>query len=153
MTMKGKIVSINVSAEKKGLKKQIPTARLIKDAGLEGDAYNKPPDRQISIVSAELIREQSQCPRAGTGTESEVGAGSFKETITTEGLDLSNIKAGDIFMIGQTAKVEISEKGMTCWEYCPWGRLDGECPLPKNFLFARVLVTGAIADGDEIVRL
>jgi MOSC domain-containing protein YiiM len=151
--MKGKIISINISDEQKGQKRQISFGNLIEGIGLEGDASNKPGPRQISITSLELLKEQAQCPRVGKGGEFIVNPGDFKETITTEGLDLSLVKAGDIFMIGETAKIEISEKGMTCWEYCPWGRLDGECPLPKHFLFAEVLEGGTVKTGDDISKL
>mgnify|MGYP001766189656 FL=1 len=117
--MNGKIACINFTPDKKEQKKQVASGNLIKDIGLEGDAYNKPLKRQISLISAELIREQAECPRTGTEPEFIVKPGSFKETLTTESLDLSKIKIGDILKIGDTVKIQITEKGMTCWEFCP----------------------------------
>lgn len=150
--MNGKISSINFAAEKKTPKKQVLSAKLIKDIGLEGDAYNKPPDRQISLISVELIREQAECPRTGTEPEFIVKPGSFKETLTTEGIDLSKINIGDIFKIGNSVKIRISEKVMTCWEFCPWNKPEGECPLPKHFLFAQVIESGTVKSGDSISK-
>jgi len=151
--MKGKIVSINIAAEKKTPKKPVTSGNFIKDVGLEDDAYNKTPDRQISIISVELLKEQIQCPRVGKGEEFIVNPGDYKETLTTEGLDLSNVNVGDIFTVGENAKTQISEKGMTCWEFCPWGRLEGECPLPKHFLFAKVIESGQIKTGNKILKV
>jgi MOSC domain-containing protein YiiM len=149
--MKGIIAYINFTPDKKEPKKQIQKGKLIKDAGLEGDAYNKPLNRQISLISTELISEQAECPRTGAEPEFIVKPGSFKETLTTEGIDLSKINIGDIFKIGNSVKIRISEKGMTCWEFCPWNKPEGECPLPKNFLFAEVIESGEIKAGDDII--
>lgn len=151
--MKGRIAYINITAEKKDPKKQIGSGKLIAGTGLEGDAYNKPGQRQISVTSVELLSEQAQCPRAGSKQEFVVKPGDFKETLTTEGLDLALIKTDDVFLIGESAKIRITEKGMTCFEYCPWGRLEGECPLPKHFLFAEVLESGIVKTGDEIKKI
>ena len=150
--MKGKIIAINLATEKKTQKKQVASGYFIKDVGLECDAYNKPPERQISIISAELIKDQAECPRVGKEPEYIVKPGDFKETLTTEGLDLSNVNVGDIFKVGEKAKIQITEKGMTCWEFCPWGRLEGECPLPKHFLFAKVIESGLIKTSDSISK-
>lgn len=150
--MKGKIFAINIALDKKAPKIQVPSGNLIKDIGLEGDAYNKPPKRQISLISTELISEQAECPRTGAEPEFIVKSGSFKETLTTEGIDLSKINIGDIFKIGNSVKIQISEKGMTCWEFCPWNKPEGECPLPKNFLFAQVIESGAVKSGDSISK-
>ena len=150
--MKGKIFAINITAEKKTPKKQVLSGKLIKDIGLEGDAYNKPAERQISIISTELIKDQAECPRVGKEPEYIVKPGYFKETLTTEGLDLSDVNVSDIFTVGEKAKIQITEKGMTCWEFCPWGRLEGECPLPKHFLFAKVIESGLIKTGDSISK-
>jgi len=150
--MKGKIFAINIASEKKTLKKQVQKGNLIKDTGLEGDAYNKPPNRQISITSIELLNEQAQCPRVSKDPDFTVKTGDYCETLTTEGLDLAQIKIGDVFQIGKSSKIRISEKGMTCWEFCPWNKSEGECPLPKHFLFAKVIESGEIKPGDEIKK-
>lgn len=150
--MKGKIISINIADEKKKPKRPVSSGMLIASVGLEGDASNKPGIRQISITSVELLKEQTQCPRVGKGDEFIVGPGDFSETLTVEGIDLSAINIGDVFSAGK-AKIRISMKGMNCWEFCPWNKEEGECPLPKHFLFAEVTETGDVAAGSEIIRL
>jgi MOSC domain-containing protein YiiM len=148
--MTGKIHSINIAEKKKGGKTQIKSGKLIKDIGLEGDAYNKPDDRQISITSIELIEEQNFCPRVRT--EDNLISGDFSETITTSGIDLSKISVGDKFKVGETAEIEISQIGMTCFKFCPIGKVKNECPLPKYFLFAKVLESGNIETNNSIAK-
>lgn len=150
--MKGKIISINTADEKKKPKRSISEGLLVKGIGLEGDAYNKPPFRQISITSVELLKAQVHCPRVGKGEELAVSPGDFSETLTVEGLEISKIGIGDIFLIGSDAKIRISEKGMTCWKFCPWGKAENECPLPKDFLFAEVIQSGLVRSGETICR-
>ncbi len=153
MSMKGKIISINISDEKKKPKRKLETGGyLIKNVGLEGDAYNKPPVRQISLISTELLTEQYHCPRVGKGELFIVGPGDFSETLTIEGIDISKISIGDIFQICSDAKIRITEKGMTCFKFCPWEKAENECPLPKHFLFAEVLESGTVSVGDEIKK-
>lgn len=139
--MKGKIHSINI-AEKKSSKSPVQSGKLLKDIGLEGDAYNKPGDRQISLISVEKMKEQDFCPRVRTG--GDLIPGDFSETLTIEGIDLSNISVGDTFKIGESAKIEITQIGMTCYKFCPIGKEKDECPLPKYFLFAKVLMGGVV---------
>ena len=146
--MKGKIHSINIAEKKKDGKSPILSANFIKDIGLEGDAYNKPGDRQISITSIELINEQNFCPRVRT--ENDLISGDFSETITTSGIDLSKITVGDKFRIGETVEIEISQIGMTCYRFCPINKDKDECPLPKYFIFAKVLKSGIISKGNCI---
>lgn len=151
--MKGKIIAVNITSEKKTPKKQVQKGNLINNFGLEGDAYNKPPNRQISITSIELLNEQAQCPRVSKNSDNTVKIGDYCETITVEGIDLSQVKTGDTFFIGEKAKINISGKGMDCWEFCPWNKPEGECPLPKHFLFAKVIESGEISIDNEIKKI
>lgn len=148
--MKGKIISINISEEKKKPKRTITEGLLVKDIGLEGDAYNKPGKRQISITSIEKLNEQKECPRTSKNSDFSVTVGDFSETLTIEGMDISRIKIGDVFHIGNSVIIEILEKGMTCWKFCPWRKEENECPLPKDFLFAEVILSGPVRIGDSI---
>ena len=148
--MKGKIHSINI-AEKKGGKSSVQSGELLKDIGLKGDAYNKPGDRQISIISVEKIKEQDFCPRVRT--EGDLIPGDFSETLTIEGINSEKISVGDTFMIGESAKIEITQIGMTCYKFCPIGKEKDECPLPKYFLFAKVLKSGVVAIDDKFKQI
>jgi len=148
--MKGKIYSVNIADEKKGDKKYIQQGNLLKDIGLEGDAYNKSGDRQITLTSIEKIKEQDFCPRIRI--EGDLIPGDFSETLTLEEIDLDEISVGDIFKIGEIAKIEITKIGMTCYKFCPIGKEKDECPLPKCFLFAKVLQSGVVAIGDTFKK-
>ena len=149
--MKGKIHSINIAEKKKGEKVQISSGELLKDIGLKGDAYNKPGDRQISLISVEKIKEQDFCPRVRT--EGNLIPGDFSETLTIEGIDLNEISVGDTFKIEESAKIEITQIGMTCYKFCPIGKEKDECPLPKHFLFAKVLKSGIVSIEDTFKRI
>ena len=140
--MKGKIHSINIAEKKKGGKIQILSGELLKNIGLKGDTYNKPGDRQISLISVEKMKEQDFCPRVRT--EGILIPGDFSETLTIEGIELANISVGDTFKIGESAEIEITQIGMTCYKFCPIGKEKDECPLPKHFLFAKVLKSGVV---------
>ena len=146
--MKGKIYSINIAEKKKGGKTSVQSGELLKDIGLKGDAYNKPGDRQISLISVEQIKEQNFCPRVRS--EGDLIPGDFSETLTIEEIDISNISVGDTFKIGESAEIKISQIGMTCYKFCPIGKEKDECPLPKYFLFAKVLKSGII-DVDNLI--
>ncbi|MBU4486643.1 MAG: hypothetical protein KKD38_06905 [Candidatus Delongbacteria bacterium] len=149
--MKGRIVSINIADEKKKPKRTIAEGLLVKDIGLDGDAYNKPGARQISITSVEEILAQKECQRVSRNPDFSVKSGDFSETLTIEGIHISQIEIGDIFHIGKTAVIKISEKGMSCYKFCPCGKEKNECPLPKHFLFAEVIENGTVKIGDEII--
>ena len=151
--MKGKIYSINIAEKKKGDKVQIQSGELLKNIGLKGDAYNKPGDRQISITSIEKIKEQDLCPRVQVDNDIELKSGDFSETLTVEGIDLADISVGDIFQIGENAKIEITQIGMTCFKFCPIGKEKDECPLPKYFLFAKVLIGGIVTVNDTFLKI
>ncbi|MDA3839121.1 MAG: MOSC domain-containing protein [Candidatus Delongbacteria bacterium] len=148
--MKGKIHSINIAEKKKGNKLQIQSGELLKDIGLKGDTYNKPGDRQISLISVGKIKEQEFCPRVRT--KDDLIPGDFSETLTITGIDISNISVGDKFIIGDSAEIEITQIGMTCYKFCPIGKEQNECPLPKYFLFAKVLKSGVVEVNDTFKK-
>ena len=151
--MKGKIYSINIAFEKKGDKVRIGTGKLLKDIGLKDDSYNKPGDRQITLASVEKIKEQSFCPRVNMKIKDSLSAGDFSETLTVEGIDFEKISIGDTFKIGETAEIEITKVGMTCYKFCPIGKEQGQCPLPTYFLFAKILESGIIITGNPIEKI
>lgn len=148
--MNGIIFAINISDVKKGPKRQIEKGYLIKDTGLEGDACNRPGARSISLTSVENIEDQQFCPRINRTEPEKVGPGHFSETLTLSGIDLSAIKINDILQLGDEAVIRITERGMECFKYCPWGRKEGECPVPSDFLFAEVIKSGHISSKDSV---
>ena len=141
-----KIVSIAVSSKKGTVKKQVETARLLEDHGMEGDAHAGKWHRQVSFLAAESI--------AGAKERGlDVDFGDFAENIATTGIDWVNIPVGTKFKLGETAQVEITQIGKECHKRCAIYYKAGDCIMPKEGVFARVLKGGDIACGNEIEQL
>jgi len=147
--IKGKIFSINQSKKKGVVKTSIEKARLIEDFGLKGDAHGGPGIRQISLLAIESIKKQSECPKARKKGIS-LGPGDFAENITTEGLDLANLKIGNRLKVGTVTILEISKIGKECHKYCAIYYKIGDCIMPREGIFAKVVKGGEISVGDQI---
>ena len=138
------LVSINISLATGTGKKPVEQAMLVVDHGLEGDAHARDWHRQISLLASESIREMA-ARHPGQG----LGPGSFAENLTTEGLDLPGLPIGTRLKIGP-AELEITQIGKKCHAKCQIHEQAGECIMPRQGIFARVLLGGAIRAGDEI---
>ena len=147
--IKGKIFSINQSKKKGAVKTSIEKARLIEDFGLEGDVHGGPGIKQLSLLAIESIKKQSECPKARKKGVS-LGPGDFAENITTEGLDLANLKIGNRLKIGTAIILEISKISKECHKYCAIYYKIGDCIMPREGIFAKVVKGGEIIAGDEI---
>ncbi len=138
-----KIVSIAVSKKKGTQKTPVAEAFLSKDHGLAGDAHAGPWHRQVSFLSSEsidLAREQGL----------DVGFGDFAENIATVGIDWKTIPIGTRIRLGAKAVVEITQIGKECHNRCAIYYKAGDCIMPREGVFARVLEEGAIRCNDPI---
>jgi MOSC domain-containing protein YiiM len=138
-----KIVSIAVSKKKGTRKTPSDEAVLIQEHGLETDAHAGAWHRQVSFLAAESIeksREQGL----------KVDFGDFAENIATTGIDWKNVPIGTRFQVGESALVEITQIGKECHQKCAIFYLAGDCIMPREGVFARVLEGGRIRVGDEI---
>lgn len=140
--MSARIVSVNVSSEKGEKKTPVPGVTLASGIGVTGDAHAGTA-RQISMLASEAV----ECTGLPDG---ELGPGAFGENITTSGIDLTSMKIGQRLQLGSDAIVQISQKGKICETPCSIGRRLGECIMPRDGVFAKVLVGGTIAVGDAI---
>lgn len=141
--MIGRVLAINIS-EKKGIPKtSVPEAGLIADYGIEGDAHAGKWHRQISLLANESVNKMREKGVKG------LCAGRFAENLTTEGIDLWTIPVGSKVYIGPTVH-EVSQIGKECHHGCAIQQLVGECVMPKEGIFTRVLVGGIVKVGDEI---
>jgi len=141
-----KIVSIAVSSKKGTVKKQVENVRLLEDHGMEGDAHAGKWHRQVSFLAAESI--------AGAKERGlDVDFGDFAENIATTGIDWVNIPVGTKFKLGETAQVEITQIGKECHKRCAIYYKAGDCIMPKEGVFARVLKGGDIACCNKIEQL
>jgi MOSC domain-containing protein YiiM len=143
--VKGKIVSINISDKKGVRKKPVKGAILKTDFGIEGDAHASSKwHRQVSLLALESIKKMQA---AGL----KVNPGDFAENITTEGIDLLQLPVGTKMTIGNIIEVEVSQIGKVCHTRCEIYRQAGDCVMPKEGIFVKVLRGGTIKEGDEIV--
>lgn len=145
--MSGTVVSVNVS-EKKGIRKRpVAEIEVIPEYGIEGDAHASGEwHRQVSLLAIESIEKMR-------GLGLDVSPGDFAENITTSGIDLLSLPLGARLEIGAVVEVEITQIGKECHSRCAIFYQAGDCVMPKEGLFARVLKGGTIKKGDRITVL
>jgi len=140
---KGKIVAVSVSDRKGVVKHNVPQARLLVEHGLEGDAHAETGKRQVSLLALESIDKMRA---AGA----KVNPGDFAENLTTQGLDLPSLPVGTLIKVGSKVEMEVSQIGKTCHAGCAIRELVGDCIMPREGIFARVLKEGIVKPGDLI---
>jgi len=140
---KGKIKAVSISKERGTRKYNVPTAELKVNFGVTGDAHGGSQDRQVSLLAAESIDKM-------TAKGIKVAAGDFAENITTEGIDLQELSVGSKIRVGPEAEIEITQFGKRCHGACEILKLVGDCVMPREGLFAKVIKPGQIKPGDEI---
>jgi MOSC domain-containing protein YiiM len=139
-----RVVAVNVSGRKGERKTPVPKATLVPDHGVERDAHAGPGHRQVSLLAAESIAKMKE-----KGVD--VGPGDFAENVTVEGIDLTALKVGDRLIVGE-ALVEISQIGKECHDRCAIYFQAGDCVMPREGVFARVLLGGKVAAGDRVAK-
>ena len=138
-----KIVSIATSKKKGTQKVTVDEAFLIKEHGLKGDAHAGTWHRQVSFLASEEIDKARE-------KGLEVTFGDFAENIATTGVDWKNIPVGSRIRLGQNALVEITQIGKECHNRCAIYYKAGDCIMPREGVFGRVLEEGKIRCGDPI---
>jgi len=140
------VASIALSPAMKTAKQGVQTARLVPEHGLEKDAHAGAWHRQVSFLAAESIERVG---RSHPG----IGFGAFAENIATRGIDWGQVKPGTRLQIGSAALIEITQIGKKCHGKCAIYEAVGDCIMPREGVFGRVLRGGEIAVGDSIVLL
>ena len=138
-----KVLSINISEKKGTPKTKINPGVLIEDFGFEGDAHAGKWHRQVSLLAKESIEKSKGLPTDG------LCHGVFAENITTEGIELFTIPVGTRLLVGECV-LEISQIGKECHDGCTIKKLVGQCVMPREGIFARVIRGGKIFEGDSI---
>ena len=141
--MSGKVLSINISEKKGTPKKSINPGVMIEDFGFEGDAHAGKWHRQVSLLAKESIEKAKEMPTDG------LCHGVFAENITTEGITLYTLPVGTRLRVGE-CEIEITQIGKECHEGCAISKLVGQCVMPREGVFARVLKGGKVYAGDGI---
>lgn len=142
-THHGRIVAVSISL-KKGVKKtNILLGRLIENHGLEKDAHAGDWHRQVSLLAIESI---AKIRKKGL----DVSPGDFAENITTEGIKLWELPVGTRLKLGEDALVEITQIGKECHDRCAIYKQVGDCVMPREGIFVKVLKGGDICPADGI---
>ena len=139
----GKVTSINISKEKGVIKEAIPEGYFEESHGLVGDAHAGKWHRQVSLLAQESIDKMTEIGVKG------LCSGKFAENITTEGIELHKLKVGTLLKIGETIQ-EVSQIGKECHSGCAIKVEVGQCIMPKEGIFTRVINSGTIKPGDGI---
>jgi MOSC domain-containing protein YiiM len=141
-----KILAVNISDKKGVVKNPIEKGYFIEDHGLDGDAHAGKWIRQVSLLAQESVDKMT-----AKGAE-DLCVGVFAENLTTEGIVLYELPVGTKLKIGET-KMEVTQIGKKCHIGCEIKNLVGDCIMPKEGIFTKVLKSGWIKPGDEIVIL
>lgn len=140
--MKGKIIAVCTS-DKKGEKKvNVGKGELVVNFGLAGDVHGGDWHRQVSLLAMESIDKMR-------GHGLEVNPGDFAENITTEGLVLYTLPIGTRMKIGDIL-LEVTQIGKECHSKCNIYHTVGDCVMPREGIFVKVLKGGPVAAGDTI---
>jgi MOSC domain-containing protein YiiM len=166
-TMSGSILSVNVSARKGEAKRPVPEVVLREAHGIEGDAHAGPGERQVSLLAWESVEAQLERMRekgvACSKTKALAGGdggvpddpyhldpGDYAENLTLRGVDLKSVKPGDRIELASGALLEVTRIGKECHQRCAVFERLGDCVMPREGVFAKVVRGGAIKAGDAV---
>ena len=133
------------TSEKKGTKKT-PVAEVVikKDFGVVGDAHaDCATHRQVSLLAIESIDKMRN-------KGFDLNPGDFAENITTRGIVLASLPIGTLFNIGEEVVLEMTQIGKECHAACAIRRQVGDCIMPREGVFAKVIRGGRVKPGDTI---
>jgi MOSC domain-containing protein YiiM len=141
---KARVTTVSVSSTKGVKKKNISQVRLNVNHGIEHDAHAGNWHRQVSMLAMESI---DKIRAKGL----DLRPGDFAENITTEGITLHTLPVGIRLRFGDTVNVEVTQIGKECHNRCAIFHAVGDCVMPREGIFARVLQGGVVRPGDAVL--
>lgn len=138
----GRIIAVSISKKKGIPKTNVSAAQLVEEWGIDGDVHAGKWHRQVSILALESIEKMR-------AKGLNVRTGAFAENITTEFIDIPHLHVGDKVKIGN-AELEITQIGKECHAKCAIYYRAGDCVMPREGIFARVIRAGQISAGDTV---
>lgn len=138
----GKVMAICISEKRGTQKNRMPQAELIEEFGIKGDAHAGSWHRQISLLSYETIE-------AFKTRGAQVQDGAFGENVVLSGIDLIHLPVGTRLTCNEIC-LEVTQIGKECHTHCQIYQKMGECIMPSNGVFARVIHGGIMKEGDEV---
>ena len=142
--MPARVVAVCVSTHKGERKTPVACVELKENHGIIGDAHAGEWRRQVSLLAQESIEKMQRMGLA-------VAAGDFAENITTQGLELFSLPVGTRLAVGPTL-LEVSQIGKECHIRCAIYRQAGDCVMPTEGIFARV-VQGGMVQAGAVIRI
>ena len=136
-----KVLAICISKHKGTLKNEVSEANFIEEFGIEGDAHAGKWHRQVSLLAFEKIDDFRN--KGGN-----VDFGAFGENLVVDGIELHKLPVGQQLQVGEVL-LEVTQIGKECHDKCAIYYLVGECIMPKNGIFTRVLKGGKVKVGDQ----
>ncbi len=138
------VEAVCLSLKKGIVKKEQNQVNVLENWGIEGDAHAGKWHRQISLLAGESIDGVKQILPT-------IKNGAFAENIITRGIDLAALKIGDTLQIGKQIILEITQIGKECHNSgCAIKKATGDCIMPREGIFARVIRGGSLTKGLEI---
>ncbi|MCI7302232.1 MAG: MOSC domain-containing protein [Clostridiales Family XIII bacterium] len=138
-----KIKAVCISEKKGEQKHPVDRVELKIDHGIEGDAHAGNWHRQVSLLAAESVEKVQKA------LDFQLKSGAFAENILTEGIELFTLPIGARLQIGG-AICEVTQIGKECHQGCAIRELAGDCVMPREGIFVKVLRQGTVKAGDEI---
>ncbi len=139
----GKVLSVCISDVRGVAKRPVDFLHLIPDHGIEGDAHAGNWHRQVSLLAQESVDTlQSKITF-------KLKPGDFAENVLTEGIELKSLPIGTRLKMG-TALGEVTQIGKECHNDCAIRRQVGDCVMPREGIFVRILEEGILKPGDTI---
>ncbi|MBP1918885.1 MOSC domain-containing protein [Youngiibacter multivorans] len=138
-----RVVAVNISDRKGVIKTPVEMGEFQTDLGLKGDAHSGNWHRQVSLLAQESIDKMS-----ARGIL-ELTSGKFAENLTTEGIELFTLPVGTRMEIGEVL-MEVTQIGKECHRGCQIMKMVGDCIMPREGIFTKILRNGVIRPGDEI---
>lgn len=139
------VVAVCISENKGERKKPVEAVELRENHGIIGDGHAGDWHRQISLLAQESIDKM-------VAMGLDVTAGDFAENITTSGIELVSLPIGSRLKVGETL-LEVTQIGKECHTRCAIYYQAGDCVMPKEGIFARVITGGMIRPGDEVEKI
>lgn len=138
----GKIMAVCTSQIKGVQKEKQASIELVVAHGIQGDAHAGKWHRQVSLLSYEKIEAFKE-------RGADVNDGAFGENIVVSGIDLSALPVGTKMTCGDV-ELEVTQIGKECHHHCAIYHAVGDCIMPREGIFTRVIKGGVISNGDDI---
>ena len=139
------VIAVCISEKKGERKTPVESVELRENHGIAGDAHAGDWHRQVSLLASESIDKMRALGL-------DVDSGDFAENITTAGIDLPSLPVGSRLRVGPTL-LEVTQIGKECHTRCAIYHQAGDCVMPKEGIFARVITGGVVKPGEMIERL